>query len=71
MRMANSKHSKADRTTCAAELSRALIPRAVTIALALPIAQTLGAPTAIAAAGVSLTGLLGANFAKVGHGPCF
>ena len=48
-----------------AELSRALIPRAVTLALAMPIAEQLGAPTAIAAAGVSLTGLLGGNFGVV------
>ena len=48
-----------------AELSSSLIPRAVTLALALPIAEQLGAPTAIAAAGVSLTGLLGGNFGVV------
>lgn len=46
------------------EISRALVPRSVTIALALPIAQTLGAPASIAAAGVVLTGLLGANCAQ-------
>jgi len=46
------------------EISRALAPRSVTVALALPIAQTLGAPASIAAAGVVLTGLLGANCAQ-------
>lgn len=46
------------------EISRALVPRSVTVALALPIAQTLGAPASITAAGVVLTGLLGANCAQ-------
>lgn len=46
------------------EISRALAPRSVTVALALPIAQALGAPASIAAAGVVLTGLLGANCAQ-------
>lgn len=46
------------------DLARALVPRSVTVALALPIAATLGAPASIAAAGVVLTGLLGANFAQ-------
>ena len=46
------------------EISRALAPRSVTVALALPIAQTLGAPASICAAGVVLTGLLGANCAQ-------
>ena len=46
------------------EISRALAPRSVTVALALPIAQALGAPAPIAAAGVVLTGLLGANCAQ-------
>jgi putative effector of murein hydrolase len=44
-------------------LARALAPRSVTVALALPIAAQLGAPASIAAAGVVLTGLLGANCA--------
>ena len=46
------------------EISRALAPRSVTVALALPLAQALGAPAPIAAAGVVLTGLLGANCAQ-------
>jgi len=46
------------------DLARALVPRSVTVALALPIAASLGAPASIAAAGVVLTGLLGANFAQ-------
>ncbi len=46
------------------EISRALVPRSVTVALALPIAEALGAPASIAAAGVVLTGLLGANCAQ-------
>jgi hypothetical protein len=45
-----------------ADLSRALIPRSVTVALALPIASQLDAPLAITAAAVLLQGLLGANF---------
>ena len=44
-----------------ADISRALAPRSVTIALALPIAAQLHAPASIAAAGVALTGLLGSN----------
>ena len=44
--------------------ARALAPRSVTVALALPIADALGAPGSIAAAGVVLTGLLGANCAQ-------
>lgn len=43
-------------------LARALIPRSVTVALALPIAAQLEAPLAITAAAVLLQGLLGANF---------
>ena len=50
----------------AAELARALVPRSVTVALALPIAAQLHAPASITAAGVCLTGLLGANFVQVG-----
>lgn len=48
----------------APEFARALVPRSVTVALALPIAAQLGAPASIAAAGVVLTGLLGANCAQ-------
>jgi putative effector of murein hydrolase len=43
-------------------LAKALIPRSVTVALALPIAQSLEAPLAITAAAVLLQGILGANF---------
>ena len=43
------------------ERARALAPRSVTIALAIPTAQQLNAPISIAAAAVSLTGLLGSN----------
>lgn len=46
------------------DLARALVPRSITVALALPIAAQLGAPAPIVAAGVCLTGLLGANFAQ-------
>ncbi|GBF88340.1 plastidal glycolate glycerate translocator, chloroplastic [Raphidocelis subcapitata] len=46
----------------APDLARALIPRSVTVALALPIAQSLEAPLAITAAAVLLQGILGANF---------
>ncbi|KAG2487871.1 hypothetical protein HYH03_013584 [Edaphochlamys debaryana] len=44
------------------DLARALIPRSVTVALALPIAERLEAPLSITAAAVLLQGLLGANF---------
>ncbi|GFR50813.1 hypothetical protein Agub_g13088 [Astrephomene gubernaculifera] len=44
------------------DLARALIPRSVTVALALPIAGQLDAPLPITAAAVLLQGLLGANF---------
>jgi len=47
---------------CCAGLARALVPRSVTVALALPIAQGLEAPLAITAAAVLLQGILGANF---------
>ena len=47
-----------------AELARALVPRSVTVALALPIAAQLHAPASITAAGVCLTGVLGANFVQ-------
>ena len=40
------------------------MPRSVTVALALPIAAQLHAPASITAAGVCLTGLLGANFVQ-------
>lgn len=43
-------------------LARALVPRSVTVALALPISQGLEAPLAITAAAVLLQGILGANF---------
>lgn len=46
-------------------LARALVPRSITVALALPIAAQLAAPAPIVAAGVCLTGLLGANFAQM------
>ena len=51
---------------CAAApgLARALVPRSVTVALALPIAERLGAPAPVVAACVVLTGLLGANLAQ-------
>ena len=45
-------------------LARALVPRSVTVALALPIAERLGAPAPVVAACVVLTGLLGANLAQ-------
>lgn len=45
-------------------LARALIPRSVTVALALPMATQLGAPLPLAAAAVCVTGLLGANFCR-------
>ena len=61
----NTSLTTCERKCVFAEISRALIPRAVTIALAFPIGYQLGAPNAITAAGVSLTGVLGANFAKV------
>lgn len=46
----------------APDLARAVIPRSVTVALALPIATQLSAPLSITAAAVLLQGLLGANF---------
>ncbi len=48
------------------QLSMALAPRSVTVALALPIASMLGASAeaSITAAAVMFTGLLGANFAQ-------
>ena len=48
-----------------AEIARALAPRSVTVALALPIAAQLQAPASIAAAGVALTGLLGSNSVQI------
>ncbi|KAK9807442.1 hypothetical protein WJX73_007719 [Symbiochloris irregularis] len=48
----------------APELARALVPRCVTIALALPMAAALHAPAGICVAGVALSGLLGANFGQ-------
>eukprot|EP00240_Pyramimonas_obovata_P000688 CAMPEP_0118934178 /NCGR_PEP_ID=MMETSP1169-20130426/13680_1 /TAXON_ID=36882 /ORGANISM="Pyramimonas obovata, Strain CCMP722" /LENGTH=603 /DNA_ID=CAMNT_0006877051 /DNA_START=162 /DNA_END=1973 /DNA_ORIENTATION=- len=49
-----------------AELTRAIAPRSVTVALALPIGQALGAGAAapITATTVLLTGLIGAMFAQ-------
>eukprot|EP00197_Chlamydomonas_leiostraca_P003092 CAMPEP_0202869602 /NCGR_PEP_ID=MMETSP1391-20130828/12544_1 /ASSEMBLY_ACC=CAM_ASM_000867 /TAXON_ID=1034604 /ORGANISM="Chlamydomonas leiostraca, Strain SAG 11-49" /LENGTH=506 /DNA_ID=CAMNT_0049549939 /DNA_START=116 /DNA_END=1636 /DNA_ORIENTATION=- len=44
------------------DLARALIPRSVTVALALPISAQFDAPAAITAAAVLLQGMLGANF---------
>ena len=40
------------------------MPRSVTVALALPIAERLGARAPVVAACVVLTGLLGANLAQ-------
>lgn len=45
-------------------LARALVPRSVTVALALPIAAQLDASLSMAAAAVCVTGLIGANFAQ-------
>lgn len=39
-----------------ADLARALVPRSITAALAVPIASTLGADTVCTAAAVVLTG---------------
>ncbi|GFH23886.1 uncharacterized protein HaLaN_21578 [Haematococcus lacustris] len=44
------------------DLALALIPRSVTVALALPIGAQFEAPAAITAAAVLLQGMLGANF---------
>ena len=41
-----------------------MVPRSVTMALALPMAQQLGASQSIAAAAVGLTGLIGANVVR-------
>lgn len=46
----------------APDLARAIIPRSVTVALALPIASQLDAPLSITAAAVLLQGIIGANF---------
>ncbi len=54
----------AEPTRTPAGLARALVPRSVTVALALPIAERLGAPAPVVAACVVLTGLLGANVAQ-------
>ncbi|GBG76941.1 hypothetical protein CBR_g23155 [Chara braunii] len=46
-------------------LTRAIIPRCVTVALALPIANLLeGSNASLTAAAVVLTGLIGANFTQ-------
>jgi putative effector of murein hydrolase len=57
-------HCKPGCADLRAELARAMVPRSVTVALALPIAAQLNAPAPIVAAGVCLTGLLGANYAQ-------
>lgn len=41
-----------------------MVPRSVTMALALPIASQLDAPQPLAAAGVVLTAIVGANFVQ-------
>ena len=46
-------------------LARGLIPRGATLALALPIADRLGAPPEITAAAVALTGIIGCNFIQL------
>lgn len=43
-------------------VARALVPRGSTLALAIPIAERLAAPTQLTAAAVALTGILGGNF---------
>jgi putative effector of murein hydrolase len=47
------------------ELARGIVPRAATLALALPIAERLGASTQLTAAAVALTGLIGCNFVQI------
>jgi len=47
-----------------AHLARGLVPRGATLALALPVAERIGAPLPITAAAVALTGLLGGNFIR-------
>ncbi|KAK9823111.1 hypothetical protein WJX72_000351 [[Myrmecia] bisecta] len=49
----------------APELARGLIPRSVTVALALPIAAQLQGNPSITAFAVVLTGLVGANFCQI------
>lgn len=49
----------------APDISRALVPRGATLALALPIAEQLGASTQLTAAAVALTGTIGGNFVQV------
>jgi putative effector of murein hydrolase len=46
------------------ELARAVVPRGATLALALPIAERLGASSQLTAAAVALTGLIGCNFVQ-------
>jgi putative effector of murein hydrolase len=46
------------------DVARALVPRGSTLALALPIANKLGASVQITAAAVALTGLIGGNFVQ-------
>jgi len=47
------------------ELARGIVPRGATLALALPIAERLGASSQLTAAAVALTGLIGCNFVQV------
>jgi putative effector of murein hydrolase len=47
-----------------AMLARSLLPRAVTVALALPMTETLGGSTSLTAAMVCFTGLMGAAFGQ-------
>jgi putative effector of murein hydrolase len=46
------------------ELARGVVPRGATLALALPIAERLGASGQLTAAAVALTGLIGCNFVQ-------
>lgn len=46
------------------DLARGLVPRAATLALALPIADRLGASPQLTAAAVGLTGIIGCNFVQ-------
>jgi putative effector of murein hydrolase len=47
------------------ELARGIVPRGATLALALPIAERLGASSQLTAAAVALTGLIGCNFVQI------
>ena len=46
-------------------LAKSLLPRAVTVALALPMTETLGGSPSVTAALVCITGLIGAAFGQV------